>query len=169
MGTICNALIWDTHRIREFGHKRGELLSTPPRATAACPLPPATRLPSPAPPATTTQRRYRSTGCHTLPAMGRKTDVVSAGRLAAPAGLPLVVRVHPLVRRDLARRGQLDHVDRWCVSPLAAQPAFQRGFQLPDRRVARAHRPSTLTTYQSTYRLSVHRPLSSNPDHPDRP
>jgi hypothetical protein len=55
--------------------------------------------------------------------------------IAAPS--PLLIRPHPLARRDLLRLGQPDHVDRRRVTPLPARPAFQRGLQLPDRRVGR--------------------------------
>ena len=37
---------------------------------------------------------------------------------------PLVIRMHPLVRRYLARPGQFDHADRWRVAAFAAGPAF---------------------------------------------
>jgi hypothetical protein len=43
--------------------------------------------------------------------------------------------MHPLVRRDLLRFGQFDHVHRGRVAALLTQSAFQRGFQLPYRRI----------------------------------
>src|SRR5258708_36517397 len=45
--------------------------------------------------------------------------------------------MHPEVRGDLARFGQLDHVYRWRVAAFPARPAFQRGFELPDRGIPR--------------------------------
>src|SRR5712675_2990031 len=45
--------------------------------------------------------------------------------------------MHPEIRRDLARPGQLDHVHRRLVAALAARAAFQRRLQFPDRRIAR--------------------------------
>jgi hypothetical protein len=57
-----------------------------------------------------------------------------AGR-EPPGGSPLFVRMHPEIRRDLARFGQLDHVHWRRVAAFAARSAFQRGFKLPDRRV----------------------------------
>ena len=52
-------------------------------------------------------------------------------------GLPLLFRMHPKVRRDLARLGQFDHVHRRSVAPLAARPAFQRCFKFSDWRIPR--------------------------------
>src|SRR5258705_6870649 len=46
------------------------------------------------------------------------------------------MRMHPEIRRDLPRLGQLDHVHRRHVAALAAGPAFQRRFEFPDRRIA---------------------------------
>ena len=43
----------------------------------------------------------------------------------------------PDVRCDLARFGQLDHVNWRRVSAFLARPAFQRRLQFPDRRIAR--------------------------------
>jgi hypothetical protein len=45
--------------------------------------------------------------------------------------------MHPLVRRDLPRLGQLDHVHRRRIAALSARPAFQRGLELPNRRIPR--------------------------------
>ncbi len=45
--------------------------------------------------------------------------------------------MHPEVRRDLARLGQLDHAHRRRVAAFSARSAFQRRFKLPDRRVVR--------------------------------
>jgi hypothetical protein len=45
--------------------------------------------------------------------------------------------MHPNIRRDLARLRQLDHVHRRRVAAFAAGAAFQRRFQLPDRRILR--------------------------------
>ena len=49
---------------------------------------------------------------------------------------PLFVRMHPKVRRNLARLRQLDHVHGWSVAAFPARSAFQRCFELPQRRVA---------------------------------
>jgi hypothetical protein len=38
---------------------------------------------------------------------------------------------------DLLRRGQLHYVHRGPIAALLARPAFERGFQLPDRRIPR--------------------------------
>jgi len=46
--------------------------------------------------------------------------------------------MHPLVGRDRAGFGQLDHADRRCIATLPAGPAFQRRLELPDRRVSRS-------------------------------
>ena len=46
--------------------------------------------------------------------------------------------MHPNVRRDFLRFGQLYHVDRRLVSPRSARSASERTFKLPDRRIARA-------------------------------
>jgi hypothetical protein len=45
---------------------------------------------------------------------------------------PLLVRMHPDVRRDLARLGQLDHVHGRRVAALLASPALQRCHKLLD-------------------------------------
>src|ERR1700736_7026924 len=45
--------------------------------------------------------------------------------------------MHPLIRRDLPRLRQLDHMHRRRVAALPAGSAFQRRFQLPDRRIPR--------------------------------
>ena len=45
--------------------------------------------------------------------------------------------MHTLVRRDLLRRGQLDHVHRRRVAAFPARSAFQRRLKFPDRRVTR--------------------------------
>ena len=60
-------------------------------------------------------------------------------RTTVPVGhtSPLLIGMHPLVRRNLLRRGQLDHVHRRSVAALPAGPAFQRGLELPDRRILR--------------------------------
>src|ERR1700687_1289316 len=58
-------------------------------------------------------------------------------RHVLPAPSPLLIRMHPEIRRDLARLRQLDHVHRRRVAALAAGSAFQRRFQLPDRRIPR--------------------------------
>src|SRR5882757_5154002 len=42
---------------------------------------------------------------------------------------------YPLVWRDLLRRRQLDHVHRGRVAALLARSTFQRGLELPYRRV----------------------------------
>src|SRR5947209_15174943 len=60
---------------------------------------------------------------------------VNAGVVARS---PLLARMHPLVRRDLPPLRQLDHVHRRRIAALAAVAAFQRRFQFPQRRVARA-------------------------------
>src|SRR6266478_502530 len=52
--------------------------------------------------------------------------------------LPVIVRKHPNVRRDLALLCQLDLVHRWFVSTRSAGTAAKRSFKLPYRRVARA-------------------------------
>ena len=46
--------------------------------------------------------------------------------------------MHPNVRRDFPRFGQLYHVDRRLVSPRSARSASERTFKFPDRRIARA-------------------------------
>src|SRR5258707_3394343 len=56
---------------------------------------------------------------------------------AAPVSSPFLVWMHPEVRGDLARFGQLDHVYRGRVAAFPARPAFQRGFELPDRGIPR--------------------------------
>jgi hypothetical protein len=56
-------------------------------------------------------------------------------RLGAP--LALLFRMHPNIRRDLARLRQLDLVHGQCVSASLAWPASQPNFELPDRRLAR--------------------------------
>jgi hypothetical protein len=38
---------------------------------------------------------------------------IFATAAAEAAGSPLLVRMHPLVRRDLLRRGQFDHMPGW--------------------------------------------------------
>jgi hypothetical protein len=38
--------------------------------------------------------------------------------------LAILVRMHPLVRRDFARFRQLDHAHRRCVAALSTGPAF---------------------------------------------
>ena len=45
--------------------------------------------------------------------------------------------MHPKVRRDFPRFGQLYHVDRRLVSPRSARSASERTFKFPDRRIAR--------------------------------
>src|ERR1700736_3243985 len=45
--------------------------------------------------------------------------------------------MHPNIRRDLPPLRQHDHMHRRRVSPRPAGPAFQRGFELPDRRIPR--------------------------------
>jgi hypothetical protein len=57
------------------------------------------------------------------------------GKYAQPS--PLLIRMPPNIRRDLPHLRQLDHVNRRRVSPRPAGPAFQGGFQLPDRRIPR--------------------------------
>lgn len=47
------------------------------------------------------------------------------------------VWMHPLVRRNRTRFGQLDHAHRRRRSTFPAGPALQRGFQFPDRRIPR--------------------------------
>jgi hypothetical protein len=65
--------------------------------------------------------------------------------MAAPRSILLspliVVRVRPDIRRDLAFGRQPDHVHRRAVARRSAGPTSERGFQFPDRRIARpAHR-----------------------------
>ena len=52
-------------------------------------------------------------------------------------GSPLLVWMHPAIRQDLARLGQLDHVHRRRVAALPARSAFQRRLKLPDRHFPR--------------------------------
>ena len=49
----------------------------------------------------------------------------------------LLIRMDPLVRRDLPRSRQLDHPHRRRHPALLARPALQRRLQLPDRRIPR--------------------------------
>jgi hypothetical protein len=65
--------------------------------------------------------------------------------MAAPRSIPLspliVVRMRPDIRRNLALFRQPNHVHRRAVARRSAGPAAKRGFQFPDRRIARpAHR-----------------------------
>jgi hypothetical protein len=43
--------------------------------------------------------------------------------------------MHPDIGRGLPLFGQSDHVYRRCVATFPARPAFERGLELPDRRV----------------------------------
>jgi hypothetical protein len=52
--------------------------------------------------------------------------------------LPLLIRMHPNVGRNLPLLGQPDHVHGRCILPLPARSALQRGLELPDRRIPRA-------------------------------
>jgi hypothetical protein len=56
---------------------------------------------------------------------------------------PLFTRMHPELRRDLARLGRLDHVHWRRISPFLAGSAFQRRFKLPDRRIPRTGSDAT--------------------------
>jgi hypothetical protein len=60
--------------------------------------------------------------------------------------------MRPFVWRDLAPLGQPDHVHRRRVAALAAGAAFQRGFEFPERRVAR---PSDRIQRQARARLAA--------------
>jgi hypothetical protein len=61
---------------------------------------------------------------------------VRSAAVSYGAASPLLIRMYPLVGRDLPRLGQLDHVDRRSVATLPTGPTFERRFQLPQRRVA---------------------------------
>jgi hypothetical protein len=56
---------------------------------------------------------------------------------ARPAASAIIVGMHPGIRRDLPLLGQPDHMHRRRVAGRLAGPAFERRFQLPDRRIAR--------------------------------
>jgi hypothetical protein len=69
--------------------------------------------------------------------------------------------MHPFVWRDLPSLGQLDHMYRWSVAPLAARPTFQRRFQLPDRRIAKL-KPLIRKTQPYSIRIA-HRGIGVEP------
>jgi hypothetical protein len=46
--------------------------------------------------------------------------------MSPDSALPLLIRIHPFVGRDLLRLGQLDHVHGRGVATLLTRPAFQR-------------------------------------------
>jgi hypothetical protein len=48
----------------------------------------------------------------------------------------VIIRMHPNIRRDQPLIRQPDHVHRRRITRRPARPAFERGFQLPDRRIA---------------------------------
>jgi hypothetical protein len=76
---------------------------------------------------------------------------------------PLLVRMHPDVRRDIALPRQPHHVHGRLVPPRSARPAFQRRLKLPDRRVARTADSSRLA------RVLQRRHLTSSQPHSRRP
>jgi hypothetical protein len=55
-----------------------------------------------------------------------KIDAPRAARIAIEEkpGSPFLVRIQPLIRRDLLHRGQLDHMHRRRVAALLAGSAF---------------------------------------------
>ena len=62
----------------------------------------------------------------------------SSGLLHLSDSSPIIaVRMHPIVRCDLAFLGQLDHVYGRRVSSFFARPAFQHRLRFPDRRMTR--------------------------------
>jgi Domain of unknown function (DUF4145) len=63
--------------------------------------------------------------------------LAAGGKRLPNSTSPLLIRVSPLVRRDLARLGQLNHVHRRRVAIFPAGPTFQRGLELPQRRIPR--------------------------------
>src|SRR3954452_19680677 len=54
-----------------------------------------------------------------------------------------LIGMYPAIRRDLARLGQLDHVNWRRGAALLARAALQRGLKLPDRRAPQYRQHST--------------------------
>jgi hypothetical protein len=75
-------------------------------------------------------------------AFGCNSDRDNRLRLAAS---PLIVRMHPKIRRDLARFRRLDH-DRRRVSSFLARPAFQRRLKFSRSAYSRGRRMSSSGT-----------------------
>ena len=69
-----------------------------------------------------------SIGCTFMgPIDGRSRAMFDNNRPRVSFLLPLLVGMHPIVRCDLLRRRQLDHVHRRRVATLPPRSAFQRG------------------------------------------
>src|SRR5260221_10527375 len=59
------------------------------------------------------------------------------GKLTVSRGSSIIIGMHPGVRRDFPRFGQLDHVDWRLVAARSARSASEQSFKFPDRRIAR--------------------------------
>ena len=71
--------------------------------------------------------------CETIGAAWGVDDKVLAG----PHYPLIIIRMHPLVGRDRALHGELDHMHAWRITRRPARAAFQRRLNFPDRRIAR--------------------------------
>jgi hypothetical protein len=88
----------------------------------------------------------------------------------------LLIRMHPLIRRNLPLLGQLDHPNRRLVTARAAGPASERRLQLPDRRVTRPAdsiqrraRPRLASAaFDLHHQLGIDRSLAMADRHADR-
>jgi hypothetical protein len=75
--------------------------------------------------------------------------------------------MHPLIRRELLRPGQLDHVHRRRVTAFLARSAFQRGLKFPDWRMARGSTGHPFAASRSRFfRLSSANTYAFNPGSP---